>query len=333
LTRHQAHDLLSRLATALEATSKQNADSTAEKVIQQPLRTVITTAEGNTRLFMPVADAHTTCIKVATIPERGESHGTINLFSQDGTLKGVLSAAELTAFRTALATMTLLTRTPSVSKADIVIFGAGKQAEWHARLAVVLFGDEIERITLVNRSTGRMSSLCGSLTSDLQKALPRLKIEKLAREHMKPEEYAARLREILNKAAVIHCCTPSTEPLFHRDDLGLGSKFMSLIGSYKPHMQEVDTETLLSGIEGKVYVDSKDASLEEAGELIKAGLSKDSLIELGDLFGADNDEVHASGERNIVFKCVGMAIMDLTVANALLDMATAEDIGQVVEGF
>lgn len=332
LSRDQALRLLSGLSTALETFSRQSADPGAEGPILQPLRTVMTTDEGNVRLFMPAADAKTTGIKVATVPKQGDIRATISLFNQDGSLRGLLSAGEITAFRTALASMTLLIKVSGVSKSEFVIFGAGRQAEWHARLAAILFGDDLTKITFVNRSRGRMASMCDELAADLKKVVPELKIEQLAKEDSSQEDYAEKLRSALQSAGVMHGCTPSTEPLFPYSDLGPGPKFISLIGSYKPNMQEVDSDTLLSG-GGKVFVDSKQACLEEAGEIIKAGLGEDSLEEIGGFFASGKENLTASEGKNIVFKCVGMGIMDLAVADELLKIASADNIGQEVDGF
>ncbi|KAH8175592.1 ornithine cyclodeaminase/mu-crystallin family protein [Sarocladium implicatum] len=332
LSRDQALRLLSGLSSALETFSIQSADPGAEGPILQPLRTVMTTAEGNVRLFMPAADAETTGIKVATVPKQGDIRATISLFNQDGSLRGLLSAGEITAFRTALASMTLLVKVSGVSKSEFIIFGAGRQAEWHARLAAILFGDELSKITFVNRSRGRMASMCEELVADLDKIAPNLKIEQLAKQDMSEKDYAEKLRTALQSAGVMHGCTPSTEPLFPYSDLGSGPKFISLIGSYKPHMQEIDSDTLLSG-GGKVFVDSKQACLEEAGEIIKAGLGEDSLVEIGDFFASSQQTVTASQGQNVIFKCVGMGIMDMAVADELLKIASAENIGQEVDGF
>lgn len=292
----------------------------------------MTTAEGNVRLFMPAADAQTTGIQVVTVPKQGDIRGSINLFNSDGSLRGLLSAAEITAFRTALASMTLLTRASGVSKTEIVVFGAGRQAEWHARLAVIFFGEEGSKITFVNRSKGRLATMCEELEVDLRRSLPNLEVEQIAKEDLTEEDYKAKLKTTLSTAGVLHCCTPSTEPLFPHADLGQEPEFLSLIGSYKPHMQEVDSETLLSG-GSKVFVDSKHACLQEAGEIIKVGLGEDVLTEIGALFASKDASVVATHDSNIIFKCVGMGIMDLSVAHSLLEIAEAESTGQEVDGF
>jgi ornithine cyclodeaminase len=105
-------------------------------------------------------------------------------------------------------------------------------------------------------------------------------------------------------------------------------RFISLIGSYKPHMCEVDTETVLSG-GGQVYVDSREACLEESGELIKAQIRGEQLIEIGELFGklGRSEAVVVPEGRN------GMGIMDLVIGKKLLDIGVEQGLGMNVDGF
>lgn len=93
-------------------------------------------------------------------------------------------------------------------------------------------------------------------------------------------------------------------------------------------MHEIDTETLLSG--GQVFVDSKDACLQESGELITANVNPGQLVEIGK-FLSDAHEVPLTG--NVIFKCVGMGIMDLVVSRSLLEIARKAAVGQTVDGF
>jgi ornithine cyclodeaminase len=53
------------------------------------------------------------------------------------------------------------------------------------------------------------------------------------------------------------------------------------------------------------------------------------LVEIGHLFTSDKEELsqYPPSGYNIVFKCVGMGIMDLTVSNALLQMAIEKGLG------
>lgn len=134
LSKQDGERLLDVLSDALASYSSQQLAGDAG-YLHQPLRTVIQTSYGHTSLFMPVSDESTTAIKVATVPKQGAIQGAIKVFSDVGELIGLLNAAEITAFRTALATMTVMTRWnaaisgDAASERNVVIFGGGKQAE------------------------------------------------------------------------------------------------------------------------------------------------------------------------------------------------------------
>ncbi|CRG90775.1 hypothetical protein PISL3812_07820 [Talaromyces islandicus] len=342
LDQEQCEKILQTFSDALatcSAQSKLSEQQQEQKQIHQPLRSSIVTSHGDTTLFMPVSDTLSTSIKIVTVPKKGPIRGVINVLSPQGALLGVISAAEVTAFRTALATMTLFSRCKWLfdsKKAQIIVFGAGRQAEWHARLALLLLSEEkIEGITFVNRGQERLDEMMTGLLPDLQQRYPNLKVTAYAKSALQPEEYASRLTSDLAESNVVFCCTPSTEPLFAYDAItaNRNQRFISMIGSYKPHMQEVDKQTLLSGTEGRIYVDSKHACLEEAGELIMAGVQESQLVEAGEAFGQDPglESERGPGSGNIVFKCVGMGIMDLVVAKTLLEMAAERGLGTKVD--
>jgi ornithine cyclodeaminase/alanine dehydrogenase-like protein (mu-crystallin family) len=332
LDNKQSVRLLGSLSDGLGAFSAQRTSS--PKHIHQPLRSSIVTDAGDTTLFMPVSDTATTGIKVVTVPAQGNIEGVINVLSPAGKLLGILSAAEVTAFRTALATMTLLTRCTTLSKNHLLIFGSGRQAEWHVRLALLLFTGEVSSVTFINRGQKRLDTMLSELLPDLQQRYNSIKFTAFSKE--REPDYDARLQTEISSSDVISCCTPSTEPLFPYAYLRKSPKqrFISLIGSYKPHMQEIDTDTLLSGGD-KIYVDSKEACLEESGELVRAKVTESQLVEIGELFvpGSTYGRVTPSTDVNVVFKCVGMGIMDLAVAKTLLTMAGELNIGTQVDGF
>jgi ornithine cyclodeaminase len=344
LTPEQCHILLDALSEALVTVSSETTKPEGERLIHQPLRTTITTKDRNLSLFMPVSNTASTGIKIVTASQRQGIIGVINIFSPEGRLLGLLSAAEITAFRTALATMTLFTRCTSIAKKHIVIFGSGRQAEWHARLALLLIPSLVQRITFINRGRRRLEELEREVIAELRASHPEVVFATLAREGSDDAEYEARLRAEVASCDVIFSCTPSTEPNFPYGYLSSTTasastsapkqRFISLIGSYKPHMCEVDTETVLSG-GGQVYVDSREACLEESGELIKAQIRGEQLIEIGELFGklGRSEAVVVPEGCNVVFKCVGMGIMDLVIGKKLLDIGVEQGIGMNVDGF
>lgn len=335
LTQKQCHQFIDVLGKGLVAHSAESKPSVpdSEKLIHQPLRTVFATKESDACIFMPVSDTTSTAIKCVTVSQAG-IQGTINVFSPDGRLQGLLAAAEVTAFRTALASMTLFARCSSLRKENVVVMGSGRQAEWHARLALLLCPEQIRRITFINRGRKRLEEMEADVFADLRKRYPNLTLESFAKEGS--PDYDQRLAQELRASDVIFSCTPSIQPNFAFSALQAEPKqrFISLIGSYKPHMHEIDTETLLSG-GGKVYVDTKDACLEEAGELITAKMTKEDLIEMGDLLatlGPDEAIKIPEGE-NVIYKCVGMGLMDLVVGKTLLDIGKEENVGVHVDGF
>ncbi|KAL4804318.1 FAD-linked oxidoreductase [Aspergillus unguis] len=335
LTKEQCLSFLQTLDESLITVSSQHHSNPSENLIHQPLRTTITTKESNLSLFMPVSNTASTGIKVVTASKSHGIIGVINIFSPVGELLGLLSAAEITAFRTALAVMSLFVRLPTtVKKENVLVFGSGRQAEWHARLALLLCPEEINRIVFVNRGRARLNDLEKGVIADLKKIYPALIIETLCKEGIEDGAYDQRLRQELSLSNVVFSCTPSTEPNFPFPYLQpFKTRFISLIGSYRPHMQEIDTETLLSG-GGKVYVDSREACLEESGELINAGMKGDQLIELGELYQTlGQGRIEVPEGSNVVMKCVGMGIMDLATGKRLLDLGREKGVGMEVDGF
>ena len=326
LTPSQAHEFLHTLSQALISFNTDNA-------IHQPHRTSIVTDQ-STALFMPVSNSATTGIKIVSVPRARPIAGVINLFSPEGELLGLLGAAEITAFRTALAIMTMYVRCSeaAVKNEHIVVLGSGRQAEWHARLSLLLSRNpgEIKSITFVNRGRARLQALEEGVITKLREKYPDVTMETLSQEGT--DDYNARLQSILSASDVIFSCTPATEPNFSYAYLQSVQKprFIGLIGSYKPQMREIDTETLLSGSGGKVYVDSKEACLAESGELIRAGATEEQLVEIGEVYTGARG-VEKGG--NVVVKCVGMGLMDLVMAKQVLDVAVARGLGMAVEGF
>jgi ornithine cyclodeaminase len=80
-----------------------------------------------------------------------------------------------------------------------------------------------------------------------------------------------------------------------------------LIGSYKPHMREVDNELIRRA--GLVVVDSAEACLAESGELIGSKKRDEDLVELGELVDDEElrDKVVKSGDI-VLFKSASLLV-------------------------
>lgn len=328
LSRPQFARFLDTLSATLVQYSHEHYYEKSDKLIHQPLRSSIVTNNNDTTLFMPSSDTQNTGIKIITLPSKGDTAGVNVLLSPLGQILGLVPASQVTAFRTALTTMCLFARVTHIPKQHIVVFGSGKQVEWHIRLALLVAPEEVSTITIVNRGRQRLDQLQKNVLNSLQSEYTQVKFHLVAKEDT--PELGSVLQHYLEFSDAIFCCTPSTAPLFSFSALASSPKrrFISLIGSYKPHMKEIDTDTLLSGT-GQIFVDSKEACLEESGELIDAQVKEDQLIEIGKHLASDEPSYP---EGNVVLKCVGMGIMDLVISRLLLEVAKESNLADEVQG-
>ncbi|KAK4199764.1 hypothetical protein QBC40DRAFT_156787, partial [Triangularia verruculosa] len=226
--------------------------------IHQPERTSIrSSATGATTLFMPSSSSVGTGVKVVTLtsPSADEENeppketirptGAITLFSPHGTPLGFLHASTLTAFRTALASLLLISKRDPSHLKTFTVFGTGAQAYWHIRLSLSLLGPHIRQINILSRSfSPAVSSLLNSfLTCPLRETegWSSTQFSILTPAH---NEYSRLLEEQLLDSDVIICCTPSTTPLWDGGVLTSHEgrqkgRLIVAVGSYKPNMQEI----------------------------------------------------------------------------------------------
>ncbi|KAL2433847.1 hypothetical protein ABEF95_011171 [Exophiala dermatitidis] len=293
--------------------------------------------------------------------------GSVTLLDATGIPMGIVNAEELTAFRTALAATIMLRRRTHVH--TITVFGAGRQAYWHIRLALLLKGDEIRHVNIINRTFDRCIKLMQAFQFSETESRPEWR-STIKFSAMSPgfNDYGRLLKEEVRKADVIFCCTPSVDPLFPAEFLispqgERKGRYISCIGSYAPHMCEIHPDVFRRAVEphrpghrhhhkhaqqgGVIIVDSLESCLQEAGEIIQAKLKPEHLVEIGELMMIKKavtaeSESGGSGEQgladwlsrgNVIYKSVGMGLMDLVVAGDLIAMARERDIGTTVEDF
>lgn len=95
-------------------------------------------------------------------------------------------------------------------------------------------------------------------------------------------------------------------------------------------------------------MDSLEASLRDAGEIIQAGIEPAQLVEVGELMMVKKAAMQemrlgiGEGEPglknwlvkgNVIFKVVGLGLMDICVGEDLVMMARERGVGVVVDGF
>jgi ornithine cyclodeaminase/alanine dehydrogenase-like protein (mu-crystallin family) len=290
--------------------------------------------------------------------------GSVILLDGQSLPFGLINAHELTAFRTALASLMIFNKRKKVR--TLLVFGAGTQAYWHIRLALILRGEEIRRVYIVNRSFDRAARLLQDIYQPENAEWRRdVKFSAVSTDF---GEYSRILKEHVRKADVIFCCTPSVEPLFPAEFLTSREgrqkgRLISAVGSYKAHMAEVHPDILRDEVNvtpphrhfhkhtrrsGVVVVDSLDAALKEAGEIIQAGIKPKQVVELGELMMVRHashnlsDEEAAEEEKslrewvergNVIYKSVGLGLMDLVTGGDLVRFARERKLGTTVEDF
>lgn len=186
-------------------------------------------------------------------------------------------------------------------------------------------------------------------------------------------EYERLLKQFVRDSNVIFCTTPSTSPLFPATYLTnpegrKKGRYISCVGSYKPHMIELHPDVLRQAVVphhehrhfhkhqkegGAVVVDTVTGCLKEAGEVIQAKLLPDQVVELGELFMLKREaerKAHEIGDKgcqlqessglkewltkgNVIYKSVGLGLMDVVVGDELVRLARERGIGTTIENF
>jgi ornithine cyclodeaminase/alanine dehydrogenase len=217
-----------------------------------------------------------------------------------GAILCMMDGACITALRTGAASG-LATKLLATEHAETVaLFGCGTQGK--TQLEAVCQVRPIKRAFLFDVNT----KAANRLQKEMQEKL------KISMEVVDDLKY-------LQEADIICTATNTTHPLFDRKHISRGTH-INAIGSYKPHMQEIDPEIIKSG---KLFVDSRDSVLKESGDLIKPINEKiftDSMIdsEIGELINKKEGGRKDKSEISI-FKSVGLGVQDLFMAHMIYE--------------
>ncbi|MCP9280790.1 ornithine cyclodeaminase family protein [Bacillus wiedmannii] len=294
----------------------------AERTIT-PIRSSLPFAnEQNTALIMPsVAEGlEALGLKVVTVVPENKKIGkkTINgivMLSdfQTGEPLALLEGSYLTMIRTGALSGVATKHLARHNAKSLCIIGTGEQAKGIAEAVFAV--RDIEKVILYNR------------TEEKAYAFAQYIQEKFG----KPAYVYTNANEAINEADIIVTTTNASTPVFS-EKLQKGVH-INAVGSFRPNMQELPSHAITGA--NKVVVESKEAALEETGDLlvpIKEGLFEASNIyaELGQIIsgeraGRENDE------EITVFKSVGLAVVDIIVAKYLYEKAVECGVGNRIE--
>jgi ornithine cyclodeaminase len=290
---------------------------------ESPLRSSVPVDDASVMLLMPafVPRMDALGFKVVNVFQNNREKGlpTISAMvcmidARTGVPAAILNGAYLTALRTGAvsgAATDLLAREDAKT---LVVIGAGAQGVTQA--AAVAEVRPIEKITVVDLSEDSLRRFRDDIARDWPELADRLETSSDS--------------SVVREADVICTATTSRRPVFQDSDVKAGTHING-IGAFTPEMQELPPGLVARA---SLVVDQVHAVLEEAGDFIipiNEGLLDRASVrrELGQV-AAGEVEGRTSPEEITLFKSVGNAVQDVTVAQRAVARAREAGAGQEV---
>jgi ornithine cyclodeaminase/alanine dehydrogenase-like protein (mu-crystallin family) len=308
------------MTEAIEAMKSGYAQLSVGKA-QAPLRTHLPITQEDSTLIMPfyAPEGGALGLKVVSIFNSNLSrslpliHALVLIVdAETGQPQAIVEGSTLTAIRTGAASGAATDILARPDASIVAILGSGVQAR--RQLEAVCTVRHIQKV--------RVFSLAGveSFVAEMAGYGP----------IPKDIEIAGNPTAAIRDADIICTATTSRTPVFDGHDLKPGAH-VNGIGSFTPDMQEIDSVTIQRA---RVVVDSREAALVEAGDLIvplEAGFITIAHIdtELGEIInGSKPGRVKA--DEITFFKSVGVAVQDAMAARLVVSNGLAMGLGTMV---
>ncbi|MBG1233942.1 ornithine cyclodeaminase family protein [Aestuariivirga litoralis] len=265
--------------------------------VTAPQRFVDDTGPATTLLIMPAWDQRFTGIKTVTVKtDNGPlGHPTVQasyllIDNETGAPVAVMDGTELTRRRTAAASALAADYLAAKTASTLLLVGAGALAPHFARAHAAV--RPIKRVMVYNRTPEKAVSVAqeigGEAISDLEAAMA--------------------------EADIITGITSATGPVIKGAWVKPGTH-IDLVGAYKPESRETDAAAVAMS---RVFVDTRDGALHEAGDLLmaqKEGQFKWDAIQ-ADLFELTQGKMlgRKTDAEVTLFKSSGTALEDLAAA-------------------
>lgn len=288
-----------------------------------PLRTTIQAPNHNgVFVFMPsyVEELDSAVLKVVNIfPENFKENlptapsQVLLIDGKTGIVSSILDGTYVTQLRTGASSGAAFDLFAIKGAKIGALIGTGGQAS--AQLEAMMVARDLDTIKVYDLNKERTEAFVNEMKDKLKEYRTKIVV-------------ANSSDEAIHDADLIVTVTPSTKPVFDGTKVKKGST-ISCVGSYQHHMQEMDPAILPRA--SKIYFDSKEAVLSEAGDIIipleQGIISKEDLtgdigdVLLGKVVGRENDD------EIIVYKNVGIGLLDLMTARAIYMKAKESNIG------
>jgi ornithine cyclodeaminase len=298
--------------------------SSGKSIVPQRVNIDIPKYNGQS-LFMPgyVEDLDIAGVKIVSVFPKNAEKGIASVLAKMVLINGetgevccMMDGTYLTQLRTGAASgaaTDLLARTDAE---NMVLFGTGGQAA--AQLESVLEVRNIRNVEVVGLNRDKALEFAKNMQKELESYGANISV-------------CENVDTAVSGADVITVVTTSKKPVFDGRSVKKGTHING-VGSYTPEMQELDEYIVQKA--GKVFVDSRDAVLSEAGDLIipmeKGLIGIDRITgELGEVIAGrlpgrtDMDEI-------TIFKTVGIAVTDIVTANSIYKKALEMGLGMTI---
>jgi alanine dehydrogenase len=291
-----------------------------------PLRTQLpVSSQDGVVLFMPgfLTETGDLGVKVVSVFPHNLKQGiptihavVVVLDGSTGVPVAFMDGTFLTALRTGAASGAATDLLARKEARVLVLFGAGSQGR--TQLEAVCTVRPIERVWVVDADAHRASVFVEAMRARGTPVPTDIRV-------------APSAEEAVRQADIICTATTSSRPVFDGRALRSGTH-INAVGAYTPQMQEVDSETVRRA---KVVIDSRQASLAEAGDLLiplSQGVITEKHIhaEIGEIV-AGLKPGRVSDEEITYFKSVGVAVQDIAAARRVLERAIEQGLGTEVE--
>ncbi|MEF9916161.1 MAG: ornithine cyclodeaminase family protein [Lachnospiraceae bacterium] len=288
-----------------------------------PLRTQIQAPQSEgVFVFMPAYAPALSCasLKVVNIfPENAKKNlptapaQVLLMDGETGMISSILDGTYVTSLRTGAASGAALDVLARKDAKIGALIGTGSQAEH--QLEAMLTVRHLEEVRIYARNFEKTKVFVEKMKQILQAYDTTLVAVQTS-------------KEAVTDADMIITCTSATTPVLDGNLLKPGVT-ISCIGSYQPHMQEIDACTLTRA--SKIFFDSKSAVLSEAGDMLipmEAGIigEKDFTGDIGEVL-LGHLKGRETEEEIVVFKSVGIGAQDLVTAKYIYDKASKKNIG------
>jgi ornithine cyclodeaminase/alanine dehydrogenase-like protein (mu-crystallin family) len=290
LTEEQVRGLLS-YDELIPAVRRALMDFSAGRV-QQPVRAILpVAAHGGWFGVMPAVYGGVMGAKMVTFYPGNAALGThthmamIQLFRADtGEPLATMDGRLITEMRTAAVSAVAIDHLAPAEAKVLAILGSGVQARSHVRALAGI--RSFAEIRVWSRSQEHAQQFAAEIGARVTTA-----------------------EEAVSAADVVLALTSSPQPILKGKWLSPHA-MVCAIGAATPDRRELDEEAM----RGAVVVESREAAMREAGDIVLAKAQVSA--EIGELL---NGALLERGDRPVVFKSVGMAVEDIAAAKLVYD--------------